>query len=205
MASVTEQKGHGVLLPNGCRVVHGVGAAVKRPFATLPVVMHELDPGGGPAFAGQFGFIPFREDFRLPRHVHIGTSGPGGARVATERILVVGGVGLVELNGEILLVAPGTLVDIPPGVPHTWTACPSGVGLPDRTRSDGTFLMIYNYADATGFFPTASTVPIAEVAEYRRHEGDLEEIRFPNLSVHQIVSDATFVWNRDIRSDLALA
>ena len=50
-----------------------------------------------------------------------------------ERILVLNGVGVTELCGEYFIIAPGTLVDIPPGVPHTWNACPAGVKLPDGT------------------------------------------------------------------------
>ena len=64
------------------------------------------------------------------------------ARFVAERILVLNGVGMMELNGEMYVVAPGSLVEIAPGVPHTWTACPPGVTLPDHTASDGRFLMI---------------------------------------------------------------
>lgn len=204
MASYPAQKSHGLVLTNGCHAVHGAGAAVKYPFAALPVVMHELD-AGGLAYAGQFGFIPFRADFRLPRHVHIATGGDQKPVLLPERILVVGGVGLVELNGEIMAVAPGTLLDIPPGVPHTWTACPPGVRFPDGTVSDGTFLIIYNYSKATGFFPTKSTRPIADVEDYVAYEGDLEAIRFPALSAAEVASGIPFVWDREVRSDLAVA
>jgi hypothetical protein len=188
---------HGVLLPNGCHVVHGTAAAIKQPFAELPVIMHELHPGGGVPFAGQFGFIPFRQEFRLPRHIHVGTD---GVTLLPERILVVGGVALVELNGEIMIIAPGTLIDIPPGVPHTWTACPPGIALPDDTCSDGSFLMIYDYAAPTNFFPTASTASVATIAGYQPHTGDIEAIRFPRLDRHQVTTRAGLVWNREIRS-----
>jgi len=90
----------GVLLPSGCRVTHGTGANVKTRFESLPLIMHELHAGGlgggrARGFYGQFGFIPFAADFRLPRHVHIAKSGEaGGGELVAERILVVNGVGL---------------------------------------------------------------------------------------------------------------
>ena len=120
----------GVALPHGCRVTHGSGANVKTPFPDIPLVMHELHAGGG-SFGGQFGFIPFTDRLRLPRHVHLDEA--EGGDLLAERILVLNGVGLTELGGAIVLVAPGSLVDIAPGVPHTWTACPPGVRLPDGT------------------------------------------------------------------------
>ena len=205
MATAPNAGGHGVLLPNGCRIVHGEGAAVKRPFDTMPVVLHELDPGGGQPLAGQFGFIPFRDSFRLPRHVHIATPQGQPPRLLSERILVTGGLALVELGGAVMVVAPGTLVDIAPGIPHTWTACPPGLLLPDGTRSDGQFLMVYEYAAPTGFFPIASTEPIADASDYSPYIGDLEAIRFPQLSAAQLRESASFVWDRALRSDLALA
>jgi len=93
----------GVLLPSGCRVTHGTGANVKTRFESLPLIMHELHAGGlgggrARGFYGQFGFIPFAADFRLPRHVHIAKSGEaGGGELVAERILVVNGVGLALL------------------------------------------------------------------------------------------------------------
>ncbi len=200
------QRELGVLLLNGCRVTHGDGASVKSPFETIPVVMHELYPGQvhgeETPFRGQFGFIPFEEGHRLPRHVHM--SGREGAEqhLIAERILVVGGVALAELNGEVLLAAPGTLVHIHPGVPHTWTACPPGVVLPDGTASDGRFLMIYEYSDPTGFFPIGNTTPLSNAADYQPYSGDLEAIRFPRLSAQEVVERASFVWGKEIRSDL---
>lgn len=71
-----------------------------------------------------------------------------------ERILVLNGVGLVELAGKIWAVAPGTLVDAVGGVPHTWTACPAGVQLPNGTVSEGKFTMVYEYEEPTSFYPT---------------------------------------------------
>ena len=197
----------GVILPSGCRVTHGDAANVKRPFDAIPLVMHELDAGmvGGreTAFRGQFGFIPFRDDLRLPRHVHLGTGSRSGDRtLITERILVLNGLGLVELAGQVYLVAPGSLVEIIPGVPHTWTACPAGVVLPDGTASDGSFLMVYEYSEPTGFSPVEDTTPLASVIDYHEYHGDLEAIRFPRMRPEQVAECASYVWGSDVRADL---
>jgi hypothetical protein len=196
----------GVVVPNGCRVTHGTAASIKTPFTFAPVTMHELDPGvGGRTYRGQFGFIPFQADFRMPRHIHIEECEGPEARLVAERILVVGGVALTELNGAIHVVAPGTLVEISPGVPHTWTGCPPGVQLPDGSVSDGQFLMIYEYSEPTAFHPTASTDPISSVSEYRPFNGDLKAIRFPQLDARQIADSATLVWNDQIVTNLRVA
>ena len=200
----------GVLLPSGCRVTHGAGANMKKPYQDLPLIMHELHAGGlaggrTRAFSGQFGFVPFSTDFRLPRHVHIAKSGEAGAdELVSERILVVNGVGLVELNGVVHVVAPGSLIHIEPGIPHTWTACPSGVILPDSMVSDGSFLMIYEYGAPTGFFPTAATKPLTCIADYERWDGDIEQIRFPTLAARELAASASFVWGTELRTDLRL-
>ena len=178
----------GVLLPNGTRITHGEGGNVRRPMQEIPLVMHELYAGADAylAFRGQFGFIEFDGECRLPRHVHIGQGDPGQSVLLRERILVMGGVGLAELGGEIFVVAPGSLVDIPAGLPHTWTACPAGVALPDGRISDGRFTMIYNYVEETQFFPTAQTETLARVEDYRAFEGDTETIRFPALTAEAV-------------------
>ena len=193
----------GVVLPNGTRITHGAGGNVRRPMPYAPLVMHELSLGAKPqadiAFRGQFGFIEFDTDCRLPRHVHIG--GADG-RLLPERILVLNGVALAELGGEIVLVAPGSLVDIPPGLPHTWNACPPGLVLPDGRVSDGHFTMIYHYAETTKFFPTAKTRTLRDVGDYEAFTGDIEDIRFAKLTARDVVSTACYVWDRDIRKDL---
>ena len=193
--------GLGLLLPNGCRIVHGDGADVKRPFADIPVVMHELSAGGEP-FAGQFGVIPFDASLRLPRHIHMAGE-PGRWRLAAERILVTGGVGLVELNGEVVLVPPLALVTVAPGVPHSWTACPAGVRLPDGTVSDGRFLMVYDYAEATRFFPCDATATVGDAAGFREYEGPLERIRFPEMSAGDVVERAGLAWDRSVARGVA--
>ncbi len=196
----------GLALPNGCRITHGDGATVRTPFPAMGLVMHELHPGHAapdkPGFRGQYGFIPFTDAFRLPRHVHLGRAARAeDAVLVAERILVAGGAALAELGGEIVLVMPGTLVDIPPGVPHTWTACPPGVPLPDGTVSNGRFLMVYQYAEPTGFCPVQDTATLVSAAEYRPYAGDLEAISFPRLTPEQVAERASYVWNRERRRD----
>ena len=196
----------GVVLPNGCRITHGDGATVRTPFSTMALVMHELHPGhaepGVAGFRGQYGFIPFTDAFRLPRHVHLGRAErTADASLVAERILVANGAALTELSGEIVLVMPGTLVDIAPGVPHTWTACPAGVPLPDGSMSEGSFLMIYDYAEPTGFCPVMETATLASAAEYRPYTGELEAISFPRLTPEQVISRASYVWNKERRRD----
>ena len=190
----------GVALPHGCRITHGAGAAVKTPFGDMPLTMHELSPGGGIAFSGQLGFIPFDMAIRLPRHVHIGAPSASGVRpLLAERILVLNGCGLVELAGDLHVVAPGSLVDIAAGVPHSWTACPPGIRLPDDTTSDGSFLMVYAYEAPTGFFPTTATAPLADAADYEPYEEDFEPIRISRLEADVIARRATLVWNERVK------
>ena len=189
---------HGVELPNGCRVVHGTGASIRAPFDDVPLAMHELHGGtaeaDGLSFRGQFGFIRFSEAVRLPRHVHISAA----RRLLPERIMVFNGAGLVELNGELTVVAPGSLIDIAPGIPHTWTACPAGLPLPDGTRTDGTFLMVYVYSEPTSFSPTASTATLRDATDYEPHEGGFEALRIPRLPAAALAGRATMVWDRDV-------
>lgn len=179
---------------DGCRFTHGAGAVVRKPFGEdVPLTMHELSAGGS-AYAGQFGFIPFTAALRLPRHVHLAGEG-AECRFVAERILVLNGVALVELSGAVVVVAPGTLVEIGHGVPHTWTACPAGVRLPDESVSDGTFLMVYQYAEATAFSPHAGTDRLATAADYTRFAGDLDAIRFPRMTPGEVVHGAILAWN----------
>lgn len=189
----------GVELPNGCRIVHGTGANIRAPFADVPLEMHELHAGtndpGGLSFRGQFGFIQFTEAVRLPRHVHISAE----PRLLPERILVFNGAGLVELNGELTVVAPGSLIDIAPGIPHTWTACPGGLALPDGTRTDGTFLMVYVYSEPTSFSPTASTATLRDASDYEPYQGDFEPLRIPRLTAEALAGRASMVWDRELR------
>ena len=194
----------GFALPNGCRITHGTGAAVKTPFETIPLTMHELYPGGTLATPstrrGQLGFIPFTHELRLPRHVHVTMADRDeDRRLLAERILVTGGVGLVELNGEVYVIPHGCLVDIPEGVPHTWSACPPGVTMPDGTTSTGQFLMVYDYAEPTSFFPVEGTHTLHTMADYVRYDGKLADICFPTLTAEQVTRETAFVWNDGLR------
>lgn len=190
----------GFLLPNGCRITHGTGSNIKTPFDTIPLTMHEMYPGGAldePSTSrGQFGFIPFTHELRLPRHVHVTMADRDeGRRLLAERILVTGGAGLVELNGDIYVIPHGTLVDIPEGVPHTWSACPPGVTLPDGTVATGQFLMIYDYAEPTSFFPIEGTATLHSMTDYVRYDGAMADICFPTITAEQVKAGAHFVWN----------
>lgn len=198
----------GVKLDNGTRITHGTGGNIKRPLENVPVVMHELyaggDDGGAPSFEGQFGFIEFDCDCRLPRHVHMVLDEASGRhRLLSERILVLNGVGITELGGEYYVVAPGSLVDIPPGIPHTWNACPAGVVLPDGSVSDGSFTMIYNYSEQTSFFPIEETASLNSGDDYVAYAGNIEEIRFPVMSKEDVAENSRFVWNDELREDLS--
>ena len=194
----------GVDLGHGCRITHGSSAVVRTPFPDMPLTMHELSAGGGITFSGPYGFIPFTTNVRLPRHVHLSAPDGSGVRwLLAERILVLNGCGLVELAGALHVVAPGSLVDIGPGVPHTWTACPPGLRLPDESEADGTFLMVYEYEAQTGFSPTAATLPLADAAAYEAFEElDYEPIRIPRLAAADLGAHTTLVWHeRAIRPE----
>ena len=192
----------GLTLSNGCRITHGHGANIKKPFSEIPLTMHELSPGNVKGFTGQLGFIEFTSDLRLPRHIHMDST---KSKLVDERILVLSGVGLVEIAGDIYACAPGTLADLTGGVPHTWTACPAGVKLPDGTVSEGWFTMVYEYEEPTSFFPTKSTTPIKDVKNYEPFKGEkYDEIRFPKLTAEQVVQKGEVVLNTE-RGKLSLA
>lgn len=124
---------------------------------------------------------------------------PDRSRLLDERIMVLHGVAMVEIAGEVWVTPPGTLADLIGGVPHTWTACPAGVKLPDGSISSGTFTMVYEYEEPTSFFPTKSTEIVTEVGQYQAWEGEgFEEIRFPRLSKEQVIDKAKCVFDREI-------
>lgn len=187
----------GVTLPNGSRITHGAGGNVKKPLDYSPAIMHELYSGDESiSFEGQFGFIEFNPDCRLPRHVHMALNEKTGEyRVLAERILVLNGVAVTELCGKYYVIAPGTLVDIAPGVPHTWNACPAGVKLPDGSVSDGSFTMVYNYSEVTKFFPTSQTELLESSADYIPFFGDIEDIRFPVMTSSDVINKCHMVWD----------
>jgi hypothetical protein len=210
---------YGVKLDCGGIIIHGSGANVKHPFDDIPVVMHELSPGkineegaGSASFGGQLGFIEFTTEMRLPRHVHIGpnkaTHPDAEQRLLVERILVLNGFAMVEMCGELYIIPPKTLVHIPPGVPHTWTACPNGVSFnsalnlitQEEIVSDGTFLMIYEYEDPTSFCPTKQKHVLKNVDEYERaSDEELESIMIPALTASEVNEKCWFAWDREVK------
>jgi quercetin dioxygenase-like cupin family protein len=204
----------GLELPNGCIISHGQGANIKNPFTFIPgLTMHELSVGRSTknlvarppnrtvasSFRGQIGIIPFTETHRLPRHVHIAETEAGKRIFVTERIIVLNGVALVELNGDIYVIPPTSLVTIAPGVPHTWTASPPGLELPDGFQSDGQFLMVYEYEEPTGFFPTAETKTLTDINQFEAFDDDLQLIRFPKLTAAEVQEQGQLIWDADVR------
>lgn len=119
------------------------------------------------------------------------------ARLVDERIMILNGVALLEIAGEYFAIAPGSLVDTVGGVPHTFTACPAGVKLPDGTISNGKFMMLYEYEEYTSFFPTVSTEVVKEVKEYQAWEGDLDAIKFPQMSAEEVVEKAHVIFDKE--------
>lgn len=104
------------------------------------------------------------------------------------------------------MIPPGSLVTTAPGVPHTWTACPAGVKIPTQNEnngveetviSDGKFLMLFEYEQITGFFPTAQTKTLSSVENYVRCE-DLESIRIPALTADQVRDRCWFVRDENV-------
>ncbi|KIY00068.1 uncharacterized protein Z520_03753 [Fonsecaea multimorphosa CBS 102226] len=190
----------GFTFDNGCRISHGL-AHVKKPFNNINLTMHELCSRSKHVFSGQLGFIEFTSELRLPRHIHMSLD---QAKLTDERILVLHGTGMVELAGTLYVAAPGSLVDIIGGVPHTWTACPAGVRLPDGSVSDGSFTMIYEYEEPTRFFPTASTKVVTQLSEYVAFEGAYDDILIPKLSAGEVSKTVKVVFNKELK-ELQLA
>lgn len=186
----------GVRFANGCRITHGTGANIKKPFEDIDLSMHELSPSNTKGFSGPLGFIEFTEEYRLPRHIHMSKD---KQRLIDERILILNGVALLELAGQIYAVAPGSLVETVGGVPHTFTACPKDVKLPDGTVSTGKFTMVYEYEEPTSFFPTASTEVVKEVSQYQPFVGPLEDIRFPKMTAAEVIDKGRVVFDREVK------
>lgn len=187
----------GVVFDNGSRITHGQAANIKKPFHDVALTMHELSPSNTKGFKGQLGFIEFNTEYRLPRHIHMSHD---SKRLVDERIMILHGVGLVELAGEIYAVAPGSLVTTVGGVPHTFTACPPGVKLPDGSVSTGTFTMVYEYEEPTSFFPTQSTKVVKDAADYEPWEGPLDDIKFPKLTAAQVVERVGMIFNKEVKT-----
>jgi hypothetical protein len=205
---------HGTKLECGAVIVHGEGAKIKRPFEDMPLEMHELSAGvlGEESttcpFFGQLGFIEFTSEMRLPRHVHIGPNGSDEQRLLAERILVLAGFAMVELCSELYVVPPNSMVHIPPGVPHTWTACPHGVDInaaldlvtQKPLLTEGKFLMVYEYEAPTSFCPTKQTTVLESVDEYEAaSEEELDALKIPALQSGEVNERCWFVWNGDVK------
>ena len=72
--------------------------------------------------------------------------------------------------------------------------------MPDGKVSDGTFLMVYEYEEPTGFFPTKDTQVVRDVEEWREWKGDVDEIRLPEMTREEVVERCKgVVWNGEIR------
>lgn len=191
----------GITFSSGCNIAHGEGANVEKPFQDFDLTMHELSPSSGKGYRGQLGFIHFTTEYRLPRHIHVSID---KTKFIEERIMILHGVGLVEITGEYFAVAPGSLVTTLGGVPHTFTACPAGVKLPDGTVSTGTFTMVYEYEEPTTFFPTQSAKVASDPAQYQPWEGSLEDIRFPKMTAEEVVEEGHVVFGKQ-QQKLSLA
>lgn len=184
----------GFRFPHGSSITHGSAATIKKPFSDISLTMHELSPFNDRGFRGQLGYIEFSTEYRLPRHIHMSSD---RARLVDERIMILNGVALLEIAGEYFAIAPGSLVDTVGGVPHTFTACPAGVKLPDGMISNGKFMMLYEYEEYTSFFPTVSTEVVKEVKEYQAWEGDLDAIKFPQMSAEEVVEKAHVIFDKE--------
>ncbi|KAF7854536.1 uncharacterized protein EAF02_011711 [Botrytis sinoallii] len=121
----------GSQLSNGTRIVHGVDSIIKNAFpaeTNIPVQLQIFHLGHSedismPAMNGTFGCLPFDINTRIPMHFHMKVATDAKSRrYVVENILVLDGVAIVELSGEIYVELPETLVSIEGGMPHTWTA-----------------------------------------------------------------------------------
>ncbi|KAF5615197.1 hypothetical protein F25303_13830 [Fusarium sp. NRRL 25303] len=202
---------YGFTLPNGTKIIHGEGVLVKDaypPDLNIPGQLQVFSPGHRddatiPGFHGPQGIFSFDVNLRMPRHVHMAPRESGsGNRYIVEKILVLNGVALAELGGEIYIIPPNTMVLIGAGVPHTWTACPPGLDLSElgvstnkRVISEGKFTAVYEYEEPTGFYPTAQTEVLENESDYVRCD-DLQEIRIPEFTLEQLERKAWIVWGR---------
>jgi quercetin dioxygenase-like cupin family protein len=202
---------YGFTLPNGTKIIHGEGVLVKDaypPELNIPGQLQVFSPGHRddatiPGFRGPQGIFSFDVNLRMPRHVHMAPRESGsGNRYIVEKILVLNGVALAELGGEIYIIPPNTMVLIGAGVPHTWTACPPGLDLSElgvstdeRVISEGKFTAVYEYEEPTGFYPTAQTEILESESDYVRCD-DLQEIRIPEFTLEQLKKKAWIVWGR---------
>jgi hypothetical protein len=210
---MTPSNDFGFVLDNGTRIVHGEGSIVKQAFppeTKLPGTMQIFTSGNKgdascPAFCGPSGLLQFDTSCRMPRHVHMTPKDDGaGMGYVVEKIIVLNGVAVVELSGEIYVVPPKTMVIIGRGVPHTWVAAPVGLelqalGVADKDiPSEGQFLAVYEYETTTGFFPTRQTQTLHDGNDYVKCD-DLHSIRIPEMSIEYLKKHAWFIWGRTFR------
>ncbi|PNS14598.1 leucine-tRNA ligase [Sphaceloma murrayae] len=203
---------YGFRLANGTQIVHGDGGLTRSAFppeANIPGDLTMLSPGhradsGTPCFCGPQGLLPFTTENRMPRHVHMATdSTTNGKRYIVEKIVVMDGIGIAELGGELYVVPPKTCVLIGPGVPHAWVACPPGLDLQaigvanEKVVSDGKFIAVFEYEEPTAFYPTAQTETLKTEKDYVRCD-DLQSIRIPVLTLDDIRKQAKFIWGRKV-------
>lgn len=111
-----------------------------------------------------------------------------GMRYVVEKIIVLNGVAVVGLAGEIYVLPPKTMATIGRDVPHSWVAAPAGVDLQalgvadEPVVSDGQSLADFECEVPAIFFPTAATEVLGGGDEYVRCE-NLEGIRIAPMDV----------------------
>jgi quercetin dioxygenase-like cupin family protein len=204
---------YGFVLENGTRIVHGQGSVRREAFPPemkLPGTMQVLTPGNRgdascPSFSGPSGLFQFDTSCRMPRHVHMAPKDDStGMEYVVEKIIVLNGVAIAELGGEVYVVPPKTMVTIARGVPHTWVAASPGLDLQELgvsdegVVSDGQFLAVYEYETTTAFFPTKQTRTLREESDYVKCD-DLHSIRIPDMSIDYLKKNAYFIWGRTCR------
>lgn len=204
---------YGFLLPDGTRIAHGDGSFTRPAFPPetgLPGTMHVFSPGHSvdpsiPCFCGTAGVFHFDTTCRMPRHVHMTTNSDEPLGFVTEKILVLNGIALAELSGTMYVIPPMSLVTIKAGSPHTWTACPAGLDLQrlglsgEKLVSDGQFTAVFEYDEPTKFCPTANKETLTRVDEYVSCD-DLHTIRFPALTVEDVIEQCIFIWGREAKA-----
>ncbi|KAF2120998.1 hypothetical protein BDV96DRAFT_683382 [Lophiotrema nucula] len=203
----------GFLLSNGTQIIHGNGSIIRRaypPETNLPGILEIFSLGHDkdatcPSFCGANGLFQFDTTCRMPRHVHMSPLGDGPELgYVVEKIIVLNGVAIAELEGEIYVVPPKTAVLIGRGVPHTWVAAPPGLDLhalgvaDESVISDGQFLAVFEYEKATTFYPTNQTHVLKEEKEYVRCD-DLHSIRIKEMDEEYLKQNAYFVWGKSFR------
>ena len=204
---------YGFLLENGTRIVHGEGSLLRNAFPpemNLPGKMQMFAPGNSgdasyPGFRGPSGLFEFDTSCRMPRHVHMAAKDESSEmEYVVEKIIVLNGVAVAELEGGLYVIPPKTMVTIARGVPHTWVAASPGLNLQllgvsdEEIVSDGQFLAVYEYEKTSAFFPTKQTHTLLEESDYVKCD-DLHSIRIPEMSVDYLKKEAFFVWGRTCR------